>query len=138
MEKTGKGRISSTNSFFGKTFFLSSQISRNALSASRPAAGRITGQGNSEYSSGGKQKLLGISKRGNCYIRKLLIQGARVICTWWNRNPAKEGQWRRLWLQQLTARRGKFVASVARTNKTARIIWNVLAHRVEYSESLNI
>lgn len=41
-------------------------------------------------------------------------------------------------LQQLTAQRGKFVASVARANKTARVIWNVLAHRVEYSESLNI
>ena len=88
-----------------------------------------------ECSSGGKQKLLGISKRGNKYIRKLLIQGARILCIWWNRNKAKEGQWRRLWLQQLTARRGKFVAAVAQANKTARIIWNVLARGVEYDEN---
>ena len=47
----------------------------------------------------------------------------------------KEGQWRRLWLQQLTARRGKFVAAVAQANKTARIIWNVLARGVEYDEN---
>ena len=88
-----------------------------------------------ECSSGGKQKLLGISKRGNKYIRKLLIQGARILCIWWNRNMTKEGQWRRLWLQQLTARRGKFVAAVAQANKTARIIWNVLARGVEYDEN---
>lgn len=86
-----------------------------------------------EYSSGGKQKLLGISKRGNGYIRKLLIQGARIVCMWWNRTPAAPEQWRKLWLQQLTARRGKFVASVAQANKTARIIWNILARGAEYN-----
>ena len=91
-----------------------------------------------EYSSGGKQKLLGISKRGNTYIRKLLIQGARVICGWWNRMEAAPEQWRRLWLKRLTARRGKFVAAVAQANKTARIIWNVLARGVEYNEALRV
>lgn len=89
-----------------------------------------------EYSSGGKQKLLGISKRGNTYIRKLLIQGARVICRWWNRMEAAPEQWRRLWVKQLTMRRGKFVAAVAQANKTARIIWNVLARGAEYDEAL--
>ncbi len=86
-----------------------------------------------EYSSGGKQKLLGISKRGDSYIRKLLIQGARVMCTWWNRKIAAENEWRILWLQELTQRRGKFVAAVAQANKTARIIWNILARGVEYN-----
>ncbi len=89
-----------------------------------------------EYSSGGKQKLLGISKRGNSYIRKLLVQGARVICLCWNRRAASPEQWRRLWLQQVTARRGKFIAAVAQANKMARIIWNVLARGVEYSSAL--
>lgn len=86
-----------------------------------------------EYSSGGKQKLLGISKRGDGYIRKLLIQGARIICRWWNRKMATENEWRILWLQQVTQRRGKFVAAVAQANKTARIIWNILARGVEYN-----
>ena len=86
-----------------------------------------------EYSSGGKQKLLGISKRGDSYIRKLLIQGARIICRWWNRKIAAENEWRILWLQQVTQRRGKFVAAVAQANKTARIIWNILARCVEYN-----
>ena len=89
-----------------------------------------------EYSSGGKQKLLGISKRGNIYIRKLLIQGARIVCMWWNRKKALPEEWRKLWLQQLTARRGKFVASVAQANKTARIVWHVLARGAEYDPSL--
>ena len=86
-----------------------------------------------EYSSGGKQKLLGISKRGNTYIRKLLIQGARMLCIWWERTIATPDQWRKLWLQQVIQRRGKFVAAVGQANKTARIIWNVLARGVEYS-----
>ena len=86
-----------------------------------------------EYSSGGKQKLLGISKRGDNYIRKLLIQGARIICRWWNRKIAAENEWRVIWLQQVTQRRGKFVAAVAQANKTARILWNILAKGVEYS-----
>ena len=86
-----------------------------------------------EYSSGGKQKLLGISKRGDNYIRKLLVQGARIICRWWNRRVAAENEWRIIWLQQITRRRGKFVAAVAQANKTARIVWNILARSVEYN-----
>lgn len=84
-----------------------------------------------EYSSGGKQKLLGISKRGDPYIRKLLVQGARVISMWWNRKDA-EDDYRMSWLKAVTQRRGKFKAIVAQANKTARIIWNVLAKGEEY------
>jgi transposase len=89
-----------------------------------------------EHSSGGKQKLLGISKRGNTYIRKLLIQGARMLCIWWGRTIATPDQWRKLWLQQVIHRRGKFVAAVGQANKTARIIWNILARGVEYSTGM--
>ena len=89
-----------------------------------------------EHSSGGKQKLLGISKRGNTYIRKLLIQGARMLCIWWGRTIATPDQWRKLWLQQVIHRRGKFIAAVGQANKTARIIWNVMAKGVEYSMAL--
>ena len=91
-----------------------------------------------EYSSGGKQKLLGISKRGNSYLRKLLIQGARILCTWWNRKTPQKGEWRKLWLQQITERRGKFVAAVAQANKTARIVWHILAKGEEYQSNIVI
>ena len=89
-----------------------------------------------ECSSGGKQKLLGISKRGNTYIRKLLIQGARMICMWWDRKKASSEEWRKLWLQQLTARRGRSMASVAQANETARIPWHVLARGAGYDPSI--
>ncbi len=84
-----------------------------------------------EYSSGGKQKLLGISKRGDPYIRKLLVQGARVISMWWNKKDA-EDDYHKSWLKAVTQRRDKFKAIVAQANKTARIIWNVLAKGEEY------
>lgn len=84
-----------------------------------------------ECSSGGKQKLLGISKRGSPYIRKLLIQGARVIVNWWSAKEAGE-DYRKQWVQGLVTRRNKFVASVAQANKTARIIWSVLARGEDY------
>lgn len=88
-----------------------------------------------EYSSGGKQKLGGISKRGNGYVRKLLIQGARNIRRFWCASEAKEEEIRKKWLQGVCLRRGKFVATVAQANKTARIIWNVLGKSEEYKET---
>ena len=80
-----------------------------------------------EHSSGGKQKLLGISKRGDTYIRKLLIQGVRNLCRVWIRAQDVANDHRKAWLQGVVDRRGKFVASVAQANKTARIVWAVLA-----------
>lgn len=91
-----------------------------------------------EYSSGGKQNLGGISKRGNKYIRKLLIQGARVIRRMWCSSEAQEHETRKIWLQGVNERRGKFVASVAQANKTARIVWNVLAKGEEYKEVIQV
>jgi len=85
-----------------------------------------------EHSSGGKRKLLGISKRGNSYIRRLLIQGARVVTRYGLLRPEPQtpGQ---LWLQNLSGRRGKHVAAVALANKTARIVWSLLARGEEYA-----
>ena len=79
-----------------------------------------------EHSSGGKQKLLGISKRGNGYLRKLLIQGARIVTRHSLIREAPPEDYRTRWLQELAGRRGKMVAAVAQANKTARIAWNVL------------
>lgn len=80
-----------------------------------------------QHSSGGKSTLLGISKRGDTYLRTLLIHGARaVIRTIENKVDADP------WLKKLLARRGKNVAAVALANKNARTIWALLAHDSEY------
>ena len=86
-----------------------------------------------EHSSGGKQKLLGISKRGNGYIRRLLIQGARIVTRYALLRPAS--QLSNLWLQNLFARRGEQVTAVALANKTARMVWALLVHGEEYRPS---
>jgi transposase len=79
-----------------------------------------------QNSSGGKSALLGISKRGNRYIRTLLIHGARaVLRTCQNKNDKLS-----LWLQGLMQRRGFNVAAVALANKNARILW-ALAYKEE-------
>lgn len=74
--------------------------------------------------SGGKTKLLGISKRGDTYLRTLLIHGARaVICR--TKTPS-------MWLQQITQRRPANVVVVALANKIARTIWAMLTHERAY------
>lgn len=79
-------------------------------------------------SSGGKPRLLGISKRGDTYLRTLLIHGARsVLRQLQRRKQPCEG-----WLARLTARRNANIAAVALANKNARIIWALLAHGRDY------
>jgi len=81
-----------------------------------------------EYSSGGKQKLGGITKRGNRYLRRLLIQGAWSVI----RNADKNNDRLSRWARQLVERRGKHKAVVAVANKMARIMWSMLYHQTEY------
>jgi transposase len=76
-----------------------------------------------QNSSGGKQNLLGISKRGDTYLRTLLIHGARSVIQCVEKNPDRSN-----WLRLLMARRNKNVAAVALANKNARTIWALLAH----------
>ena len=76
-----------------------------------------------QNSSGGKQNLLGISKRGDTYLRTLLIHGARSVIQCVEKNPDRSN-----WLRKLMARRNKNVAAVALANKNARTIWALLAH----------
>uniref|UniRef100_E6QUB1 Transposase of ISCARN91, IS110 family IS1111 group n=1 Tax=mine drainage metagenome TaxID=410659 RepID=E6QUB1_9ZZZZ len=75
-----------------------------------------------QYSSGGKQNLLGISKRGDVYLRTLLIHGARSVIRYAGDKAAPDG-----WLRKLMARRNNNVAAVALANKNARVIWALLA-----------
>ncbi len=81
-----------------------------------------------EYTTGGKQKLLGISKRGNSYLRRLFVQGARAVL----RQGAKQSSALSAWLAQLTTRSHSNVAAVALANKLARMAWAVLAKNEPY------
>ena len=81
-----------------------------------------------EYTTGGKQKLLGISKRGNSYLRRLLVQGARAVL----QQSAKQSSGLSAWLAQLTTRTHSNVAAVALANKLARMAWAVLAKNEPY------
>lgn len=79
-----------------------------------------------QHSSGGKPLLLGISKRGDVYLRTLLIHGARAVIRVAKAAPTDS------WLAQLLGRRHKNVAAVALANKNARIAWALLAHGRDY------
>ena len=78
--------------------------------------------------TGGKVMLGGISKRGDVYMRTLLIHGARSVIAHIERKPDHADQW--LW--NLIARRNKNVAAVALAAKNARIAWALLAHERSY------
>lgn len=82
-----------------------------------------------QHSSGGKERLLGISKRGDVYLRTLLIHGARASIRFLDRQAESS---RKQWLQKLIERRGKNRAVVALANKNARQIWVLLARNEEY------
>jgi transposase len=82
-----------------------------------------------QHSSGGKQTLLGISKRGDTYLRTLLIHGARAVIRVAERKVNHAGSW----LAGVMGRRNKNVAAVALANKNARIVWALLAHDREYT-----
>jgi len=75
-----------------------------------------------QRSSGGKQILLGISKRGDTYLRTLLIHGARAVIRFVEKKAEPES-----WLHKLIVRRNKNIAAVALANKNARVIWALLA-----------
>lgn len=76
-----------------------------------------------QHSTGGKPVLLGISKRGNRYLRTLYIHGARAVL----RHSASKQDRFSLWAQQVLARRGYNKACVAVANKIARMAWVIMA-----------
>ncbi len=81
-----------------------------------------------QYSTGGKPKLLGISKRGDVYLRKLLVHGARAAL----RVADKKQDRRSRWAVEVANRRGHTVAAVALANKNVRTAWVLLNKGEEY------
>ena len=81
-----------------------------------------------QHSSGGKARLLGISKRGDRYLRTLLIHGARAALS----RAAGKTDARSQWIGRMRERRHPNVVAVALANKNARIIWSLLSRDQEY------
>jgi transposase len=81
-----------------------------------------------QHSSGGKDRLLGIHKRGDRYLRGLLVHGARSVL----RVAGNKTDARSRWLMNLSTRRHRNIATVAQANKTARIAWAMLARGEVY------
>ncbi|HIJ83322.1 MAG TPA: IS110 family transposase [Magnetococcales bacterium] len=81
-----------------------------------------------QNSTGGKTRLGGISKRGDSYLRTLLIHGARSVVY----RAIKKDDPRSQWINSVRARRGENVACVALANKNARIIWAMMVNEQEY------
>jgi transposase len=84
-----------------------------------------------QNSSGGKQRMGGITKHGDRYLRQLLVVGALTVVRYAQRHGA-----RRPWLVQLLSRRATKVATVALANKTARIAWAIMTSCESYREPM--
>jgi len=89
-----------------------------------------------QHSSGGKSRLLGITKRGNGYVRTFLIHGARAVIRSikMGGSPLGKGSTSK-WIADLLERKGYNLASVALANKMARIAWCMLMHGSEYKQA---
>jgi transposase len=85
-----------------------------------------------QRSSGGKERLGRISKRGDGYIRRLMIHGARAVVGWRKRRPLSRDPW----LGGLLMRRPMNVATVAFANKSARIAWALMVRGKIYDTTL--
>ncbi len=81
-----------------------------------------------QHSSGGKARLFGISKRGDRYLRTMLIHGARAVL---GRSAGKTDT-RSQWINRMRERRHPNVVAVALANKMARIVWSLLSSDQEY------
>ena len=84
-----------------------------------------------QHSSGGKPRLQGISKRGDTYLRTLLIHGARSVI----RVATGKTTPMHCWAVNLVERRNKNVAAVALANKNARIVWALMTQNREYQSN---
>jgi len=85
-----------------------------------------------QHSSGGKERLLGISKRGDAYLRSLLIHGARAVIRTARAKDDRLSQW----VIRLADRRHPNVAAAALANKTTRIAWAMLSRGTNYQPAI--
>jgi len=81
-----------------------------------------------QNSSGGKERLLGISKRGDAYLRSLLVHGARAVI----RTAQAKTDRLSIWVMRIAMTRHPNIAAVALANKTARVAWAMLTRGTDY------
>ena len=81
-----------------------------------------------QQSTGGVPTLLGISKRGDTYLRTLLIHGGRTVVRVANKHDDRRNNW----TKELDQHRGKNIPAVAVANKNPRIVWAVLTKKEPY------
>lgn len=87
-----------------------------------------------QHSSGDKQRLGNISKRGDSYVRQMLIHGARSALKHVKNKDDKLS----IWLKRIQAKGGTNKAAVALANKNARVIWAIVANQSSFNQSLMI
>ena len=85
-----------------------------------------------QHSTGGRDRLLGISKRGDVYLRNLLIHGARAVLRTLEHKEDRTSRW----AKALTARRHSNVAIVAMANKMARVAYAVMTTGKPYDPAI--
>ena len=85
-----------------------------------------------QSSSGGKERLLGISKRGDSYLRMLLVHGARSVI----RTAKLKNDRLSQWVMRIASTRHPNIAAVALANKTTRIAWAMMAKGTDYQPDL--
>ncbi len=85
-----------------------------------------------QHSTGGKARLLGISKRGDGYLRKLLVHGSRAVI----RHAKNRDDGLSQWVNELSTRKHTNVVTVALANKTARIAWAIVHNDMAYEPKL--
>jgi transposase len=86
-----------------------------------------------QHSTGGRERLFGISKRGDVYLRQLLIHGARAVLRWVERNDDPASRW----ATALKARRHINVAVVSLANKIARVAYGVMITAKPYNPAIS-
>ena len=87
-----------------------------------------------QFSTGGKERLLGITKRGDKQLRSLMVHGARAVASRAKNNKDKKDKLS-LWIKHLIEKRGFNKAVVALANKMARIAWVIVAREEQYKTS---
>ena len=86
------------------------------------------------HGTGGKNRLYGITKQGDRYLRSILIHGARSVVSQAKRRDDRLS----LWLTELATRSHPNVAAVALANKTVRMAWVMLRHGTDYDPELAV
>lgn len=87
-----------------------------------------------QHSTGGRDRLLGISKRGDVYLRQLLVHGARAVLRWVERKDDQASRW----ATALKARRHANIAIVAMANKIARVAYAVMTTGRPYDPAIGV